>query len=356
MFRKKHSDIIPDRYSSYVEVSNALRTAGLEHSQLVVGVDFTLSNTWNGKETFNGASLHELTCAESNPYVEVLTSISSSLKGFDADNLIPAYGFGDDRTKQHNIFSFQNEVMPCVGLDGVLEVYKQIAEAVTLSGPTSFAPLIRHTIDIVRKTEQFHILVIVADGMVEHPEETIDAIIEASAYAMSIVMVGVGDGDWDLMEYFDEGIRARTFDNFQFVKFTSLVHGDDVEAANAKFAMRALMEIPSQYQIIKEKGFLRPDRNLPKFVTPPEVLDPPEPPPKPVEPDPVSPIPKQGTLHPFSTYHILDSVIVKGNEPIHLAAHSPSRRSRHARRFDMTSRHPGVPLPRGNHRNVWSVR
>lgn len=57
--------------------------------------------------------------------------------------------------------------VPCHGLPAVLARYVDIARSVALAGPTSFAPIIRKAVEVVRSSgNAYHILVLIADGQV----------------------------------------------------------------------------------------------------------------------------------------------------------------------------------------------
>lgn len=260
---------IRDNFTCIDDVVQGMRNAGLESSNLIIGVDLTKSNEWNGKNTFQGRCLHQQDPHFSNPYEEVIDIISRALSPFDDDDLYPLYGFGDSKSSSKSVMSFTMNEDPCKGVQDALYCYKSVIPHVKLAGPTTFGPLIRKSIDIVDEDGSYHILVIIADGQVTRPsstddgsnsifeQDTIDAIVEASNYPLSIVMVGVGDGPWDMMKNFDDRLPDRRFDNFQFVNFNTVrMSARDVKRREARFALDAMMEIPEQYTAIQSLGLL----------------------------------------------------------------------------------------------------
>jgi len=245
---------ISDNLQTIEDVQAGLRKAGLESSNLLIGIDYTKSNTWNGKETFGNKNLHFIEPGKFNPYQEVIAIIGETLAAFDDDNLIPVYGFGDVTTKDKAIFAFFEGGKVANGFQEVLARYSEITPSIQLSGPTSFAPLIREAIKVVQNEKSYHILIIVADGQVDNVKDTTAAIVEASFHPISIIMIGVGDGPWDLMVEFDDKLPERAFDNFQFVPFSETM--SRAENRQVSFSIAALQEIPEQYATIKKLGYL----------------------------------------------------------------------------------------------------
>ena len=248
--------LIKDHFNSYTELEEALRNVGLESCQLIVGIDFTKSNTWQGEGYFQFANLHTISNIP-NPYQQVLSIMCQALAGFDDDQLIDAYGFGDQLTINKSVFPLRTINIdgiiiesPCYRLEGVLDNYNLLAPYIKMSGPTSFAPIIRKAIEIVKIRECYHILLIISDGCVDDMPETISSIVEASKYALSIVCIGVGKGPWNKMMQMDDNIPQRKFDNFQFVDFHAMMNKCENEPV--VFAKNALMEVPFQYEYIKK--------------------------------------------------------------------------------------------------------
>ncbi|KAI3931275.1 hypothetical protein MKX01_040192 [Papaver californicum] len=277
---------IADNYNSLDEVTEALARAGLESSNLILGIDFTKSNEWTGKISFNRRSLHHIGDVK-NPYEQAISIIGRTLSAFDEDNLIPCFGFGDALTHDQDVFSFYPEERLCNGFEEALSRYRELLPQIRLAGPTSFAPVIEMAMTIVEQSGgQYHVLVVIADGQVtrsvdtahgqlsQQEQRTVEAIVKASEYPLSIILVGVGDGPWDMMKEFDDNIPARAFDNFQFVNFTEIMSKNMAESRKeTEFALTALMEIPTQYKATMELNILghRSGKSPQRIALPPPV-------------------------------------------------------------------------------------
>ena len=349
---------IQDSFEDLPSLLAALRRRGLESSRLIMATDFTKSNRWNGVRTFGGRSLHALSPPPLlNPYEEALSIIGATLREFDDENLIAAFGFGCARTHDRAVFSFNAGERPCRGFEDVLARYRALAPSVLLSGPTNFAPVIYKAMRLVQKSGgHYHILLIVGDGQVDTEsaeEATLGAIVAASAFPLSIIFVGVGDGNkeggWDAMRRFDDRIPARSFDNFQTLVFSEIMakaaaqlpRGVSAEGAQAVrescFALHALMEVPEQFEFIVKNRL----RDNVASATIPSVLT----------------LPPIDTAQADAPSSQLGGVVVRGPAaPLNIAA-SPTTAPTSAaaepqvQRGAMLSLQPASPTSRSQHPN-----
>ena len=83
-------------------------------------------------------------------------------------------------------------------------------------GPTNFAPVISHVSGIAATDmsgDNYYVLLIITDGIITDMANTINAIIDASYLPMSIIIVGVGDADFDAMDALDADDSLLTYGN-----------------------------------------------------------------------------------------------------------------------------------------------
>eukprot|EP00055_Hartaetosiga_balthica_P010894 m.47897 g.47897 ORF g.47897 m.47897 type:complete len:242 (+) comp7365_c0_seq1:442-1167(+) len=186
---KSNFSTIKDNYKTLDQVSLAIRDSGLESCNLIVGIDYTKSNDFQGRESFRGKSLHHIDISHEieNPYQKVIRVIGQTLSSFDEDNLIPAFGFGDLTTQGHSVFPFTKNRY-CHTFQEVLRRYNELTPIINLSGPTNFAPLIYKAIDIVKEHNNFHVLLIIADGQVTSPIPTVKGKFELLPAAFTTII------------------------------------------------------------------------------------------------------------------------------------------------------------------------
>jgi len=143
----------------------------------------------------------------------------------------------------------------CDGLDGVLDAYKNSINAVQLYGPTHFAPIIRmindrcDTIENSNYNQEYHILLIITDGIINDMQSTIDEIVRGADLPLSIVIVGVGEADFssmDTLDADDDPLYSKKYKKYMSRDIVQFVPFQEFKGDAYKLARETLTEIPGQ--------------------------------------------------------------------------------------------------------------
>jgi hypothetical protein len=252
-----------------------------------ISIDFTGSNG-NPRDP---NSLHYIQYGgKLNQYEQAIKSVGEIIEDYDSDKLFPVLGFGarlPPRGDVSHLFYVNGhpDNPYCERIGGVLSAYKGCISRVQLYGPTNFAPTVNHMAGIAREFvdgAQYFILLIITDGIITDMPQTKKAIVEASTLPLSIIIVGVGNADFDAMDELDgDDVRLTTPDGkmaardiVQFVPFRNfLKKGMNSQSARLHLAKEVLAEIPDQFI-----GFMKANRIVPKPpINNPTRIEPPDP-------------------------------------------------------------------------------
>ncbi|KAL6634458.1 hypothetical protein ACP70R_027129 [Stipagrostis hirtigluma subsp. patula] len=209
----------------------------------MVAVDYTASN---GNPRLPD-SLHYIDpSGRPNVYQKAILEIGDVLQYYNPARRFPAWGFGArpiDGPVSHcfnlNGSTYQPEVD---GIQGIMSAYISALRNVSLAGPTLLGQLISTATAIASQS--------LADGVVTDFQETIDAIINASDFPLSIIVIGVGGADFKEMEFLDPNKgermesstgRVASRDMIQFAPMKD-VHGSGISTVQSLLA-----EIPGQF-------------------------------------------------------------------------------------------------------------
>ena len=233
---------------------------------LSIGIDFTGSNG----HPLDDGTLHSIKNGP-NDYEKAITSCGYIVAYYDYDQLFPVYGFG---AKIRD--SLNDEVSMCFNLNfknnpdiytisNIIKTYHEIIEQDKLifSGPTEFTPLIKEVISRINKNNifEYHILMILTDGVIDDLQDTIDILVEASTLPLSVIIIGIGNEDFSKMEILDgdedplksRSGKIRTRDLVQFVPFSKFKNDEKL------LSMEVLAEIPRQMIEFYQFNNLDPD-------------------------------------------------------------------------------------------------
>uniref|UniRef100_A0AAY4DDT2 C2 domain-containing protein n=1 Tax=Denticeps clupeoides TaxID=299321 RepID=A0AAY4DDT2_9TELE len=227
-------------------------------------------------------SLHYMNPYQMNAYAMALKAVGEIIQDYDSDKMFPALGFGaklppDGRVFHEFPLNGNIENPYCNGIEGILEAYHQSLKTVQLYGPTNFAPVVNHVARYaaaVQDGSQYFVLLIITDGVISDMAQTKEAIVNAAKLPMSIIIVGVGQAEFDAMVELDgDDIRISSRgklaerDIVQFVPFRDYMDrtGNHV-LSMARLAKDVLAEIPDQFiSYMKSRG-IKPNPAPPPYT------------------------------------------------------------------------------------------
>jgi len=268
----KNSGVFISEYCEVKEEYSFLDyLAGKTNFNLTIAVDFTASN----KEPNNPSSLHYRNPNAYNEYQQAIYSVSRILEVYSKDKQFPVYGFGAKfNNKVSHCFPLNgNEMQPKVfGIEGIMNAYAHTLRNIILYGPTNFAPVIKKVIDECEQMDRnegkgnnYHVLLIITDGKISDREETIRSIVKASFLPISIIIVGVGNDDFETMNELDadevplrDGNVVMNRDIVQFVPYRVVNAANDPKV----LAKQVLYEIPEQFISYMKQNNIKPRQQL----------------------------------------------------------------------------------------------
>ncbi|WAR25920.1 CPNE8-like protein [Mya arenaria] len=236
-----------------------------------IAIDFTASNG----DPKSPNSLHYSSPYHASPYCNALRAVGNIIKDYDSDQLFPALGFGA-RLPPNGVVSHEfalngNPQNPfCDGIEGVVSAYLKAITSIQLYGPTNFAPCINHVSKFAAAKpngDEYFILLIITDGIITDMPQTCEAIVNAASLPMSIIIIGVGDADFEAMEVLDgDDVRLSSRGRYaerdivQFVPYKEFMgrSGDNPAVVQARLAREVLEEIPDQFLSYMKSRNIKP--------------------------------------------------------------------------------------------------
>ena len=221
-----------------------------------VAIDFTSTNL----DPTNPDSLHTLKL-DHNKYCKAIKSCGGILQNYNTNQLFQVYGFGGvpkNGKEVSHCFNLNNKKDSGIkGLEEVINTYKEKVKSIVFAGPTYLHLIIKNVVENVKKemkkekTVSYKVFLILTDGKLDDMNETLEILIEASKLPISIIIVGIGNGDFGKMDVLDGDdipICSPSTGEKRFRDIVQFVNFSDYENNGSKLAAEVLFEVPNQVE------------------------------------------------------------------------------------------------------------
>ena len=183
-------------------------------------IDFTISNGPTSEPTslhyIDNRKAKKVDYDEMNPYQKAIYSLTSLLQHYDHDKKFPVFGFGgipsyeDPAGEANHCFALKDPSDAVVSyVQEAMDLYKEMTPKITFHGPTLLAPCLSTLMEAYYEKfnmNEYSVILILTDGIVNDVADTKRILVELSNMPVSVIIIGIGDADFKVMEQF----KAKT--------------------------------------------------------------------------------------------------------------------------------------------------
>ncbi|KJH47590.1 Copine [Dictyocaulus viviparus] len=184
-----------------------------------------------------------------------IRAIGGILRDYTPNRLFSAFGMGakipptfQESYEFHLNF---NVDATCRGLDGVIEAYRKAQGVVIPSKTSKFAPVVSYATRMSYRSGfrglHYHVLTIFSRGTPTDLKELSAALASASDAPLSVIIVGIGNGDFSQLLKLSLKRKEGTRACLQFIAMDDILDVDSSPSENrSRLAQKALCLIPQQ--------------------------------------------------------------------------------------------------------------
>lgn len=148
-----------------------------------------------------------------------IREVSSVLISKEKTNRFGFLGFGAKiKGCKHPTFAFNHEKsqnnLSVSSVEEATDLYRSVYPKIEPVEPTNLSAVIERLHIMMKHQDKrnykiYTLLVILTDGDVSDQQATVDKIVECSVYPLSVVLIGVGQNNFEFLEYLESAVRTN---------------------------------------------------------------------------------------------------------------------------------------------------
>ena len=100
------------------------------------------------------------------------------------------------------------------GVEGIMLAYREKIQWIQLYGPTLFGPILSNLFESLKnipvESKNYNVFLILTDGQINDMGDTKRLLVQLSYFPVSIIIIGVGNADFSMMEELDSDNSVLT--------------------------------------------------------------------------------------------------------------------------------------------------